>query len=287
MNLRKGSLIFGTLFVLFFAALSLIDQALAHAHDYPNAIKFSIFPYKSPQTIFRLFSPIAKRIQEKTGKKVNVVSAPDFDTFVERGIKGEYDLALPCVTCFFMMQPAGYHVIARGEPFFHGGVITRKDSGITSLEQLKGKKIAAIGRHSFAGFMFLKLPMHERGLSTEEDMHFHFLKKNDSIIFGVLNKKYDAGVIRLDSLNSPMFEAIRDTVTIINKSPQIPQFPFVVKDGIDPEIISAVLDILTGLNPGNEEDKKVLRSLGLQKIVPAQDSDYDTFGKILKSSSEL
>ena len=263
-------------------SLTLLCTTTLNAHDSNiNVIKFGIFPYKSPRTLIELFAPIAKRIEKQTGQKVKLVSAPDYATFVERGKQGEYDLLFPCVSCFFQIQSAGYHIIARGEPSFHGSVIVHNDSDIVSLEQLKGKKIAAIGKHSYAGYLFLKQQMGELQISVDSESDIHFLKKNDSIIFGVVNKQFDAGIIRVDSLSSPQFSSVRDTLRVLSLSPDIPQFPFAVRNNMDSKTEAAIQDVLTGINPENQDDLAVLQDLRIQKISVAQDSDYDSFREIL------
>lgn len=267
---------------LFFIISLLLPVFQAHAHDPTKLIRFGVFPYKSPRATFEAFAPIAKRIEAKTGKKVELVSAPDFETYIERGQEGDYDLALPCVTCFFKIKEAGYQIIARGEPSFYGGVIVRKDSDITSLAQLKGRKIAAIGPHSYAGYIFLKVKLDEIGITEPDNVSIHFLHKVDSIIFSVLNKEYDAGVIRADQLDGEQFTAVRDNLRIVDLSPEIPQFPFVVKNDMTEESVRQIKEVLLGITPDDPAGKKLLESLRFDRIVPSQESDYEPFRKIVE-----
>jgi len=272
-------------FVFLAVLASLISfQPPAYPQESPDVIRFAVFPYKSPRTIFNLFAPIATQLEKKTGKKVELVSAADYNSFMAKAQEGDYDLVLPCVNCFFLIQPAGYHIIARGEPPFYGAVIVRKDSDITSLAQLRGKKIAAIGKHSYAGYMFLKQQLADRGISPEKDVQFNFLNKVDSIILSVVNRQYEIGVIKLDVLESPAFDAVRDKVRIISRSGPIPQFPFAVKNSMDPDTVARIREVLTALNVENPQDKDVLQSLQIRHIVMAEDADYDAFHReVLKT----
>lgn len=274
--------------ILFFAALMLLiaGRPPAFAHDPSKLIRFGVFPYKSPRTIFTLFAPIAKRIEEKTGKKVELVSAADYDSFMEKAKQGDYDLVLPCVNCFFHIQPAGYHIIARGEPPFYGAVIVRKDSEINTLEQLKGKKIAAIGKHSYAGYMFFKQQLSELGTSPDHEVQFNFLNKVDSIILSVVNRQYEAGVVKLEVLESPAFDAVRDQVRIISRSGPIPQFPFAVKNSMDPETVARIKEVLTTINAASPGDKEILQSLQIHHIGSAEDADYEAFHREVQKITE-
>ena len=265
-----------------------MQVTIASAHEKGhNSIKFGVFPYKSPRTIVKLFAPIAKRLETALDVKVQLVTAPDYKTFVARGKQGEYDLAFPCVSCFFEIQDAGYTVIAKGKPSFYGGTVVRKDSGIDSMAQLKGQKIASIGRHSFAGHLFILEQLHEKGVDPIHDVKFQFLGKLDTIIFGVINKKYAAGTVRLDALKSPIFKDIQHDLKFISQSSAIPQFPFVVKKDLPTAQVTKIRAILVALSQDSADDRQILKSLRVKTIDSATDSDYDLFREKFKKAQQF
>ncbi|MFH1020308.1 MAG: phosphate/phosphite/phosphonate ABC transporter substrate-binding protein [Pseudomonadota bacterium] len=254
------------------------------AHETPEIIKFAVFPYKSPRSVIEVFGPLAARLEERLGKKVQLVSASDSNAFLKKGLAGEYDLALPSITAYYKMLPAGYTVIARGVPSFRGGVIVRQDSEIKSIEQCRGKKVAAIGEHSYAGYMFFKSLLDERKIDSAKDLDIQFLGKNDTIIYGVLNKKYDLGVLRIDSFETPDLVAFKDQFRVIARSVEIPQFPFVVKNSMNQRTVAIIREVLTTLSPDKPEDLEILKSLQISKIEGATKADYDPFYEVVKNS---
>ena len=271
----------------FFLVLALWGVVLppsCPAEQKPNILKFAVYPYKSPKSIIEVFGPIAARLEKKLGKKVQLVSAPDPQTFLAKGLAGEYDLALPSTTVYYKMLPAKYTVIAKGVPSFWGGAIVRQESEIRSIEQCRGKKVAAIGEHSYGGYMFFKDLLEEKKLDAAKDLDIQFLGKVDTIIYGVLNKKYDVGLLRLDILESPEFIALKDQFRVIAHSPEIPQFPFVVKSNMDQRTVAAILEVLTSLSPERPEDLEILKSLQIKKIVGATKGDYDHFYEVIKDN---
>ncbi len=256
------------------------------SHETDHVIKFGVFPYKSPRTIVRLFGPIVKRLESVLGMRVQLVTAPDFKTYVARGRKGDYDLAFPCVHCFFLMQEAGYTVIARGQPDFHGGTVVRRDSDIRDIEQLRGKKIASIGRHSYAGYLFMVEQLSERGIDPAE-VEFSFLGKLDSVLYAVLNGQYDAGTVRRDALADPVFADLSGRLTFIASSPAIPQFPFVVKKDMLADHVAKIRRVLTAFSMADPDDRQILESLRITAISPADDADYEEFRRRLQQTLEL
>lgn len=275
---------FARFLFLFLALWTVVPTRPSLAHETPNVIKFAVFPYKSPKSVIEVFGPIAARLEEKLGKKVQLVSATDADAFVEKGLAGEYDLALPTVTVYYKILPAGYTVIARGVPSFWGGVIVRNDSEIKTIEQCRGKKIAAIGEHSYAGYMFFKALLDEKKIDAAKDLDIQFLGKLDTIIYGVLNKKYDVGLIRLDTLDMKNFTSIKDQFRVVARSAEIPQFPFVVKNSMDQRTVAIIREVLTGLSPDRPNDLEILKSLQIEKIVAATKADYDPFYNVIKDN---
>jgi phosphonate transport system substrate-binding protein len=256
------------------------------ASDQAGTITFGLYPYQSARSLYSLYLPIAKRIEEKTGRKVELLSAPDQQAFTEKAHLEVYDLALVSPFCLFKIQSAGYSVVARGEPSFHGAAIVRADSDITSSGQLRGRKVAAIGRYSYGGYLFLRDELAGQGISPERDVEFAFLDKTDSVILGVMNRHYDCGVIRADTLNRPDLAALRDKVRIIAKSPAIPQFPFVVRKSMDPETVRLIREVLTAIAPERQEDNGILASLQIERIVAARDADYEPFRQVLQEAEQ-
>lgn len=252
-----------------------------------DVIKFAVFPYKSPKSIIEVFGPLVARLEKKLGHKVQLVSAPDSASFLAKGLAGEYDLAIPSTAVYYNMLPAGYVVIARGVPSFWGGAIVRQDSEIKTIRQCRGKKVAAIGEHSYGGYMFFKDLLVKNKIDPAKDLDIQFLAKVDTIVYGVLNKKYDVGLLRIDSLDTPDFIALKNQFRVIARSPEIPQFPFVVKNSIDQGTVTAIREVLTSLSPDKPEDLEILKSLQINKIVGATKRDYDPFYKVIKNSEYL
>lgn len=281
MSLRSvGNL--GLMFVLFV----LISPFSCPAHETltPNIIKFGVFPYKSPKTIIEMYGPLAAHLEKKLGKKIKISSAADANSFLEKARNDEYDLLLAAPPVYYRLRSSGYKAIARGIPTFHGVAIVRKDSEIKTIEQLKGKKVAAIGGFSFAGYYFLLPMLEEKGIDPQKDVDIQFLGKVDSVIYGVVNKKYDAGLFRFDALDLPAFTEIREQLRVIARSSEIPQYPFVVKKSIDESTITAIQETLSALSPDIPEEREILKNMQVEKIIKATDTDYDDFYELIKDT---
>jgi phosphonate transport system substrate-binding protein len=278
---------FAEMLVGLLALLLLIAPRIGMAHEAlfkENIIKLLIYPYQSPKAIIDLYGPLGARLEKKLGKKVEIFSAEDSKTFFEKAQHGDYDILYSSPTAYYKLKPSGFKVIAKGVPTFYGGVIVRKESEIRAVEDLKGKKVAAIGNFSYAGYQFVLPPLAAKGIDPQEEVEFSFLEKVDTIVFGVINKKYDAGMLRIDALERPVFAAVRDLIRIVIRSPEIPQFPFVVRGSTDATTVAAIQEALTTISPEQSEDKELLQKMQIDKIVVATDADYDAFYEQVKDA---
>jgi phosphonate transport system substrate-binding protein len=247
--------------------------------------RFAVFPYKSAREMMVLFTPVAKQLEKGIGRQVDLVSASNAKQFNERAVSGEYDLIWPCNTCYlYIHEKAGYEAIAWGTPPFNGAVIVRSDSGINKLSQLKGKKVAAIGKGSYAAFQFFDNKMRDMGLNAPDDYLITFLGKLDAIILSVIARQYDAGVIREDALSGPRFGKMRDKLTIIDRSIAVPQFPFAVKPGIDPALKERITKVLTGISADTQQGKAILKAFKIKRIEVCTDSDFEAFRAKVKTT---
>jgi len=275
--------------VLLLALSVIIAAAPCQAHEVgsPDYIRFGVFPYQSPKTIVDIYGPLAAYLEKKLGREVRISSAPDAKSFADKAGRGEYDLLLLALPVYYKLRPAGYRVIARGTPTFYGVAFVRKDSEILAIEQLKGKKVAAVGKYSYGGYIFLLSQLEEKGLDPHQDVTFTFLGKVDSIVYGVINKTFDAGLLRLDALDLSAFSGIREQLRVIGRSPEIPQFPYVVKNSMDAATIVAIQEALAALSPDRPKEQKILNGMQVHTIMPATDADYDLLYEQIKDSDYL
>ena len=204
-----------------------------------TALRFGIFPANELKTMIRLFSPIAQKLEKELGIPIQLVSAASKDDFNKKTIEGRFDLIWTCGACYIAVtEKTEMYAIARGTPPFKGIVMVRKDSGIDNISDLRGKKVAAIGAHSLAGYLFLRNGLAEIGIFAPKDITIDFHPLSESIPFKVHSGSYDAGVFSEDTLiRSRILESIRDDLKIIFESPLIPQRPFAVKADMDEDIV--------------------------------------------------
>ncbi len=72
-------------------SLLLISTAIASVGD---LFVIGVAPHTSPRVILEMYAPLRQYLEETLGMPVDVVTAPNFDIFAQRGLAQEFDIAI-------------------------------------------------------------------------------------------------------------------------------------------------------------------------------------------------
>ena len=199
-------------------------------------------------------------------------------------MENRYDLIWTSNAYYFdAHDAAGWYAILRVTPSFCGILMVRKDSGIESLEDLRGKKIAGISTVSLAGYLFLRNDLADLGLYPGEDYQIDFYERSESIPFMISSGTVDAGVFSEDTLvRSRILGTIRDDLKIIHRSIPIPQFPLAVSSDFDPVLVEKIQAALGGVSADDTELGLSLGELNLTGLEAVTDEDYEPFRQLYR-----
>jgi len=93
-----------------------------------------------------------------------------------------------------------------GSIAYHSVLVTRKDSGITTLEQAKGKTLAWADPNSTSGYLIPRFELRAAGLGVEEGQYFSklgFGGGHEQAVVAVLNKQYDVAATWVSGQGDP------------------------------------------------------------------------------------
>jgi phosphonate transport system substrate-binding protein len=177
-----------------------------------------------------------------------------------------------------------------------GIIITRKDSGIEKIEDLKGKSMIFGPTLGPTGFMSQIDLLQQAGLNPDEDLAFYTIPagafKHEKVIYSVLFERYDAGALPLDDIDI-MTEDGRidiDDFTIIAKAEPVPYCNFGVSQRIDESFAAKFKDALLSLDKDDtvEIDGEVIKVLDRAKVdgyVDITNADFDVIREMAKRTN--
>ncbi len=152
------------------AAVSAPDAAKVAAPE--RTLTFGMVMYADPKIQTRSLQPFVDFLSARTGEKVVLKLFHDYYTVLNEVDHENLDMAMlaPIIYALCMDQDGLEYLgtaLEKGMPFYHAILMGRKDSKIFSIQDLKGKKIGFVDKHSASGFVYPAITLREQGLYDE------------------------------------------------------------------------------------------------------------------------
>lgn len=210
----------------------------------PSTLVFTYTPVEDPAVYREIFKPFQDYLAEKTGKRVLYYTVQSNSAEVEAMRSGRLHIA------GFSTGPTGFAVNLAGavpvavkgtEAGFQGYhliVISKKDSGISTLAGLKNKRVAHTSPSSNSGNLAPRALLPKVGLTPEVDYEVHYSGKHDQSILGVDAGDYDAATVASDVFERMAHRGVinADDFNILYQSPRFPTSAFTYAHDLHPEL---------------------------------------------------
>ncbi|MFA6898885.1 MAG: phosphate/phosphite/phosphonate ABC transporter substrate-binding protein, partial [Desulfurivibrionaceae bacterium] len=174
-------------------AVVLILSPSLYAASKIETLTLGVFPYLSANQMMEQLSPLCKRIEVALGKKVILVSAPDFMSYVDRTAKGEYDLVLTAPHMGRLAQKRdGWQLVVQSGQKTATVILVRNESGIRRLEDLRGKKLA-VGNVRSVTYLLAEEALAQKGITLGKDVEVLETATFSNVVQSVFLGEVDAG----------------------------------------------------------------------------------------------
>jgi len=274
--------------LLLFAVLALVLAGCggqAKLGTEKNPVVMTFVPSGDTQEIIASGDQLAQMIQDKTGLVIKANVGTDFAAVREAmGAKKAHIGWLNTFNYVLAHEKYGVDVslvtIRFGSTSYKGQIIVRADSGIKTLDDLKGKVMCWVDPNSTSGYIVPRILLKANGIDPDND----FAKtieagSHNNVVTQVYNGDCDAGATYVDARSSVEKDIpdVKEKVIAIATTADIPNdnvsfikdFPQADRD----KIVNALLDI-----SNSEEGKKSLNDLySIEGLEKADDSFYDAF----------
>ncbi|MDD9138853.1 phosphate/phosphite/phosphonate ABC transporter substrate-binding protein [Fructobacillus sp. CRL 2054] len=168
-------------------------------------------------------------------------------------------------------------------------VIVRKNSGINSVKDLKGKKIAVQGPTSAAGYVYPAVELNKKGINVVKESTLVQVKGHDQAVMSVLNGDVDAAFVFGDARNVVKKDQpdVFDKTKILYATSGIPNDTVTVRKGISSSDDKKIKDALKKIAK-TDEGKKVLKNIySWDGVADSKDSNFDTVRSYNKQVAKL
>ena len=238
------------------AALVAFAVGPASAADKPLVLAF--VPQENPEKLLGDVRAIDLYLEAAMGRRVEARVTTDHAAAVESLAAGAADIAFMGALPYVMARErigaaALLSEVYRGKPSYSGAVFVRRGSGISSLEDLRGRSIAFADPISESGFLYpLDLFVKAGLLAARGDPkaffgEVYFAGGYQQAIQAVANGLVDAAGVSVYA--TLLLDAgRRGEVAAIARTPPIPSHVVVARRGLDPELRAAFLAAMLALN---------------------------------------
>ena len=220
------------------------------------------------------FTPLAEYLSSEVGVEVRLSMLSRYGNIVERIQRKEVDAAFlgsftgALASAQLGMQPVARPINPDGSSTYWGYLFVRADSGIETVEQMRGRRLALVERATTAGYVFPVAYFKGQGVRSIED-HFaevQFWGSHDASIQAVLDGRADVGAAKNTIWELMVGEDRRVEIElkILATSPKVPSNGLFLSREVDPGLRASLRSTLLGLQdrPEGAEVLRKLRALG-------------------------
>jgi len=271
-------------------AIATTGGAWAQECKDPDVLRFSMIPTEETTQELSLYKPLVDQLKAATGKNVEFYLPTSYASvveamlggFVDIGMHGPYSYVIarerdPDLKVIVTYAKHKGHFQEEG-PGYTAVLVTRTDSGIDSIEDLKGTVVGLTDPASTSGNLLPRVGFTKKIGSDLEDYFSRvvYTGGHDLSAMAVMEGQVDAAFVathRLDNVIDRDLAKMED-YKVLWSSPVIPQDPFVVNGKLCDDLVEKITDAFLTLGD-SEEGKKYLENVNASRFVPMQDSDYD------------
>lgn len=214
----------------------------------PDTLVFAYTPVEDPAIYEDIWQPFIDYLAETTGKEVHFFAVQSNSAEVEAMRSGRLHIA------GFSTGPTPFAVnLAGAVPFALMGaedgrfgytlqLYTRKDSGIDSIEDLKGKKVAHTSPTSNSGNQAPRALFPNLGLVPDEDYEVVYSGSHDQSMLGVVAGDYDAAPVASEVVDRMAQRDLYDPdeMKILYESKPFPTTSYTHAHNLDPDLVEKI-----------------------------------------------
>ncbi|MBU6427851.1 MAG: phosphate/phosphite/phosphonate ABC transporter substrate-binding protein [Cyanobacteria bacterium REEB65] len=274
----------------FVLALAMGLMALPAQAYTPKVLRIGFAPWDNPNAIEKVAHDVSNLLAADLKMPVIPEVTTDYTGVVEAMRSDRIDMAFfPPVAYVRAEKIAKARVILKsvyqGRSAYYSTIITRTDSGIHSLKDLKGKTMAFVDPTSTSGSIYPQVMLLNAGIDPKRDLHVFYAGGHDAVVLAVLNKKVAAGACysndpygHVAAWTQPTIvpnPADRKKIRILSVSKPIPADNIAVRADLDPHLVARIQGIFLKLSStaaGRAEIQRVYHVDGFAKASPR---DYD------------
>jgi phosphonate transport system substrate-binding protein len=262
--------------------------AMAAAPDCPNdgTVRMAVIPGEDTAQLTPIYGHLAALVSERLGCTVKVQFGINYTAVIEAMRANRAEIGLFGAFSYVLAhQMANAEAVATyadrdGRPgVYYASITTWPGSGITSLDDVKGKAFAFSDSASTSGHLIPSYGLRKAGIDPDKDIRPFYSGSHTASFEALRNHKVPVGELNSVAVAGATVQGLyktEDFVTLWTSDP-IPNGPFAVRGNLDPAFKQRLTEILQTLDLSQmpAHDMKYLGKDGARRLVALDDHAYD------------
>lgn len=261
-TLQISGFILLSLLLLLSSAVNAVESA---------KIKFGVMSLAQPARIYKQWQPFVDYVNDKTGYDVEIVIPRGFKKIKKAIEKGEVDFFYTNSLVFYKLKNEGKAVpLAQMQNITDrivtsGAIFVRSDSGINTINDLKGKSFAFVSPMGVGGYIVPRAMFAQHGINTKKDLKENFTKNLSSSIHRVLLNEDQAGI--MCGINYKLMSKKVDTseLKILQQTEVFPETIIGARSKVSKKVRNKLKAVILAMN-NDKEGQKILKKMQSMKI---------------------
>nr|WP_072099143.1 phosphate/phosphite/phosphonate ABC transporter substrate-binding protein [Staphylococcus capitis] len=275
--------------------------------DYkPKELTVQFVPSQNADKLEAKAKPLEKLLSDKLGIPVKVSVSTNYNTIVEAMKSKKVDVGFLPPTAYtlahdqkaadLLLQAQRYGVNKDGSSNkklvddYKSEILVKKNSGIKSLKDLKGKKIALQDVTSTAGYTFPLATLNkETGINATKDMKIVNVKGHDQAVISLLNGDVDAAAVFQDArtiVKKDQPNVFKDT-KILKLTESIPNDTISVRPDMDKKFQEKLKKAFKDIAKSKKGHKIISEVYSHEGYTDTKDSNFDIVRKYEKEVQDM
>jgi len=284
-------------FIKFISVLAIFISTLSF-NDITQAettLRVSAIPDEAPTELQRKFKPLGEYLEKETGMKVDFIPVTDYAASVEALVANKVDMVwyggFTFVQANIRSNKGVTPLVQREEDQkFTSVFITRTDSGIYQLADLKGKTFTFGSPSSTSGHLMPRSNLLANHIDPDKDLkQIAFSGAHDATIAAVAGGKVQAGALNASVWKKFVDEKKVDTsmVNVFYTTPPFFDYNWTVRKDMPVALQEKIRNAFLKLDPSKPQDKVILDLQRTSKFVPTRAENYMAIETAARSAGLL
>jgi len=234
-------------------------------------VEIGVFPYLSVRAVLTTFQPIRRYLERELGRPMELYTAPDYRSFIDRTRQGEYDVLITAPHFARLAQlQTGYVPLAGFTKTLVPVIAVATNSPYKKMADLRGKTVVIPDRLALVSMMGLRL-LREQGMESGRDFRVVSAISHNSAVLDVTRARADAAITDATALRQ-MPPELRDGVRVIAMAGKAPHVMLMAHPRLGQATIRQLRWLLEQFPEKSPEGQEFFAATGYEGLKPVPET---------------